>query len=153
MKSNPITLIFVVIVYVVLNNQFIYPQNNKIRVALEIEVDSKSSSYIEERLTSFLKRELRSLNDVEIVETNENIKLSIMAMENLSRTGEYKYGFTLSVISLYPMKCNSIFAYSFWGSTMFTSSEDALSSTSENIVAWFDHNSIEIMRNYYKKDK
>lgn len=153
MKSNPITLIFVVIVYVVLNNQFIYPQNNKIRVALEIEVDSKSSSYIEERLTSFLKRELRSLNDVEIVETNENIKLSIMAMENLSRTGEYKYGFTLSVISLYPIKCNSIFTYSFWGSTMFTSSEDALSSTSENIVAWFDHNSIEIMRNYYKKDK
>ena len=152
MNKKTILLILICGIVFTLTNQFAFARTKKIKVAIEILFDSQNSFTINQRVTSFIKRELRALNDVDIVEENEDIKLRIMGMENVSQNGGHNYGFTISAISLFPILYGSNITYSFWGSTMFTTSENGLSSTSENIVAWFDQNSIEVLRNLNKKE-
>lgn len=150
MNKKIILLILICGIVFTLQNQFAFAQSKKIKVAVEILFDSQSSININQRVTSFIKRELRALNDVDIVEENEDLKLRIMGMKNVSQNGR-NYGFTISAISLFPILCGSNITYSFWGSTMFTTPENGLSNTSENIVVWFDQNSIEVLRNLDKK--
>ena len=115
-------------------------------VKLEVFLDADNSSQVEQRLQSFLKRELRTLGDVKLVDSNELLCLRVSGMEVRSELNVV-YGYALSVLSLYNAYCDNVTQRVLFGSTLFLSPKHGLKSTSEDIIAWFDQNSIEIFRN------
>jgi len=66
-----------------------------------VKVIVSAKENIKSSLTSYLNRELRSLNDVELVETDPEWELNVLAVE-LKTTGGYKSGVALSVVIISP---------------------------------------------------
>jgi len=64
-----------------------------------VRVSVTASESIKGTVTSYINRELRSLQDVELVDRDEEYELKIMAME-LSDAGGYNFAIALSAVSL-----------------------------------------------------
>ena len=123
-------------------------QSTKIKVAVEIFFNGENASNLEMRLASFVKKDLRSYNDIVVVDENEDYKLYVEGMEMVSANGQNRYGYALSVIGLTLVNYNNSRLYAYAGSTMYSTAEDGLSSASEYLVVWFNHTVLEYARKY-----
>jgi len=150
MKRRYSILLFIMGVTLLMLNQIAYTQSNSIRVALDVSFGDR---IIEQRVISFINRELRTFNDIQIVESDlfiessEDIHLKIIGMEAKS-AGGYMYGYAITAIIILPTYSQENLIYAYWDSTMFTSPKDGLRSTSEDIIAWFDRNALEYIRDF-----
>ena len=69
------------------------------KFSAKVKVSVTAEGNIKNRVSSYLNRELRALNDVELVETNPEWEISVIAME-LKSVGGTKTGFALSTVIL-----------------------------------------------------
>ena len=118
--------------------------NDKIVVQLQILVDTNNSTDYT-NISSFIKRELRSIGDIDLIEaplseTEGQISLRVMVMDLKGRRG-----FSISAISLIsPYEEGSFWSY--FKSTLFLSPPDPRR-TCTDIVNWFDQSTLEAYRN------
>ena len=125
---------------------------------------------IKGEVTSYITRELRSLNDVIIVDENADWQISILAMEAITK-GSYKGGIALSVVILRPFNNNILkpfigkltadqsnlidaltsFLYRYEEHWLRIGSPDDLKSICQGIVADFDSKHLEKSRRLYQQ--
>lgn len=72
-----------------------------------VKVTVSASESIKDSVSSYLNRELRSLNDVEVVNDNPDWEISVVAME-LKTVGGYKNGIALSTVIVTPFNNQSL---------------------------------------------
>ncbi|MBU0712423.1 hypothetical protein KKA87_10975 [bacterium] len=124
-------------------------QNQNIKVSVKITVDAENSEIYRDKLISFINRELRTLGDIEVVESNEDFQLMILCMQNFRRTQNIN-SLTISALSLMSIYWQGENVFAYFDITMFTTNKDVLKSTSQDIVAWFDTNTLEKFRGLKK---
>lgn len=140
-----------------------------------VKIDVSADENIKEEVQSYLARELRSLNDVIIVDENPEWELSIIAMELSTKEG-YKKGIGFSIVILKPFNFNHRFVeilktlfgesisdkvelidsltyhvYSYEGHWLQTGPTDGLKSICQKIVVNFDSNHLEKSRKFYQQ--
>ncbi len=71
------------------------------KYSARVKINCSSNSDVME-ITSYLTRELRSLNDVSVVENNPDWELSIIVLETITKSG-MKIGIVFSVVILKPI--------------------------------------------------
>jgi hypothetical protein len=123
-------------------------QSTKIKVAVEIFFSGENASNLEMVVANSVKNELRSSNDVVVVDKNEDFKLYVNGMEMVSADGQHRYGYALSVIGLALVNYNNSPLYAYSGSTMYSTAEDGLSSASDYLVQWFNQTVLDYARKY-----
>ena len=96
MKRSLILLTAVIVMTLGVTTNSEEQTDHKFRV--QVSVSSKDDSF-EGLVKSYINRELRSLRDVEIVYRNPRWKLSIVALEDFTKSGR-KMGVTLSTVIL-----------------------------------------------------
>ncbi len=69
------------------------------RFSARVKVTVTASDNIKSNIVSYLNRELRSLNDVELVDTKPDWEICVLALE-LSNVGGYKTGVALATVYL-----------------------------------------------------
>jgi len=78
---------------------------------MPVKITVKGDESVTNSVNKYLKRELESLSDVDIVDNNFRFQLSVLAME-IEFAGFYKTGVVLSSVILIPFD-NSVLAYKF----------------------------------------
>ncbi|NVM55777.1 MAG: hypothetical protein HWN66_18905 [Candidatus Helarchaeota archaeon] len=73
------------------------------KFSARVKVDVTADENISSRIESYIKRELRSLQDITIVEDNANFRLSVIALELKTISGEKTGGIALSTVILSPV--------------------------------------------------
>ena len=130
------TIIYLIIIFLVIPVQIIFSQNNATKVSVNITLSQKTSNVEGTILTGFVEKELRKLNNVEVVDTNGDFKINIMMFENFNKEGD-SLGYVLSVILLAFSKCEGYNIYKYLTSTLITAKESEFEKTAENIVVYF----------------
>lgn len=166
MKGHGLNLFFTIIFIVFIGataqaSDLDDPKDKLIKVQFSFNADSN----IENRVDSYIKRELRSLGDIVIVEQNGDWELDIIVMEATTKGG-YKSGIVVSVAIL-----NKILRGSIWDLIepdekddnpnrtkinitdhwLRIGPEETLKSICEKIVADFDTMHLEPFRKYNKQ--
>jgi hypothetical protein len=129
------------------------------KVLLYVQHDSKA---IQEEMTSYVSRELRSLGDVEIVQNDYDYAIHIVLVDVV--IGNKKSGFAISISFLKSAKCTFKEKYfdgtpvigdcdaSLWGTTAAISL-DNLRQTAQSLVTKFDSKILEAERSFFNKNK
>ena len=164
MKRSLILLTAVIVMILGVTSNSEEQTDHEFRV--QVSVSSKDDSF-EGLVKSYINRELRSLRDVEIVYSNPQWKLSILAMP-LSLKSGYKTGLALSIVVL-PKFDNQLLTwpipedarrfitlmtsglYHYPGHLLYTGSNDDLRKLCDEIVADFDTDYLEKARKSLKK--
>lgn len=101
MKNHWFRTIAGVITIIVLSVAAYAADTNNSRFTSRVKVTVSSNDNIQDIVKSYLNRELRSLNDVELVDTDPDWEIEVLAMELKTSSGN-KPGVVLStVLSLY----------------------------------------------------
>ena len=132
------------------NTKEVSAQSTKIKVAVEVFFSGDNASNLETSVADFVKKDLRSYKDIELVDENEDFKLYVEGMEMVSANGQSRYGYALSVIGLTLVNYNNSRLYAYAGSTMYSTAADGLSSASNNLVQWFNQTVLAYARKYKK---
>jgi len=116
-------------------------------VQLHLDIDGHSRA--NNNIRSFIRRELRSLGDIELLEAASSnvtgdVAIQILVMENRLLDGSL-LGFTYSVTSLVASYDSRIWL--FHENTLFTSSTD-VRNICIDIVSWFDTGLLESYRRW-----
>lgn len=133
----------------------------------KVQVSVSAEEAIRGQVESYVKRELRSLRDVTIVDEGADWELSILAME-VSTKGGYKSGVIISAVILRPFDNQMVSAlleekyketgahlteglYRYPDHWLRTGSTDQLRSLCVEIVADFDSQHLEKSRKLYRE--
>ncbi len=154
-------------IIVVLSFEAHAADTNNARFTSRVKVTVSSNDNIKDTVSSYLNRELRALNDVELVDTDPEWVIDVMAMELKTSSGR-KPGVVLStVISLYydkqevinlvkPMYIDTLprhgLQISYWH-WLEVDSTDNLQSICKKMVAEFDTQYLEAGRKSFRKMK
>jgi len=134
---------------------------------VKVKVSVSADENIKGQVESYIKRELRSLQDVTLVDEGADWELSILALE-VSTKGGYKSGVIISAVILYPFK-NQMVSEMFqekykefgtnltkglyWGPFHWlrTTSNDKLRSLCVELIADFDSEKLEESRKQHRE--
>lgn len=123
-------------------------QSSKIKVAVEVFFSGDNASNLKMTVGHSVQEDLSLYKDIAVVDENEDFRLYVSGMKMVSANGQYNYGYVLSVIGLRILNINNSRFYEYAGSTMYSTTEDGLSSASANLVAWFNQTVLEYARKY-----
>ncbi len=151
-------LILLVLIYLTIGIPVTLSEKRVFRV--EVSVDCKDDT-MESLIESYVKRELRSLGDVEVISTNPELQIVIAGMRDKTKGGR-DLGYSLAVA--YTMQHTVPFfvlrkdishwmkaaylspVYEFSGLQVSGGSWEALQSTCQSVVASFDTGRLEPLR-------
>lgn len=160
-------LIFPAIVLIISGNPARADLGNARQFSAKVQVSISADESIKSQVDSYIKRELRSLQDVTLVDEGADWELNIIAMEVSTKAG-YKSGIVLSVIIISPFK-NQIVSemfqekYKDFGATLTkdlyrhpdhwlrAGPNDQLRSLCVELIADFDSKIIEEVRRQYRE--
>jgi hypothetical protein len=99
--KNQIKFILAILVLFGVSATSVCAESDRKRFSATVNVSVSASDDIKGQVESYIKRELRSLQDVSLVDEGGEWQLSILAME-VSTKGGHKSGVILSVVILTP---------------------------------------------------
>jgi len=119
------------------------------KIVVQLHLDIAGQSRANNNIRSFIRRELRSLGDIELIEAASidivgDVAIQILVMENRLLDGRLT-GFTYSVTSLVASYDRRF--WMFYENTLFTSSTD-VRNICIDIVSWFDTGLLESYRRW-----
>jgi hypothetical protein len=142
---------------------------NNPQFSAKVKVSVSAPDDIKDLVSSYLNRELRSLNDVEIVDNNPDWEIEIVAME-LKTVSGYKNGIAISTVILSPYNNQALSEFfkpefkesgllitsglSWYSDQMLNvDSSDNLQELCKTIVADFDSRELEPSRKFFRNLK
>lgn len=160
-------LIFPAIVLIFFGNPARAESGSAKQFSAKVQVSISANESIKSQVDSYIKRELRSLQDVTLVDEGADWELNILAMEASTKAG-YKSGVILSVVIISPFN-NQIVSemlqdkYKEFGTTLTkglyrdpdhwlrTGPNDQLRSLCVELIADFDSKIVEEARRQYRE--